>query len=197
MSRLAVSVAGTTSQTSANSRSAPRGCNGIVSDTLGRMPHPTVDAPRLAMVADAATVAQLLDTFNREYDDPTPGIDVLAARLERFLAGGDVIALLAGDPANGLAVLTLRPNVWYDGPVALLDELYVVPELRGRGLGSALLAAAEQVTRARGGELLEINVDGEDLDARRFYERHGYTNSEPGETEPLLYYYRELGGRSS
>jgi len=59
-------------------------------------------------------------------------------------------------------------------------------------VGSALLAAAEAVTRARGGELLEINVDGEDTDARRFYERHGYLNREPGQDQPLLYYYREL-----
>ncbi len=49
------------------------------------------------------------------------------------------------------------------------------------------------MTRQRGGELLEINVDGDDTDARRFYERHGYLNSEPGEDQPLLYYYRELG----
>ncbi len=114
-----------------------------------------VDSPRLATVADAGLVAGLLDAFNREYDDPTPGIDVLAARLERLLPGWDVIALLTGGPATGFALLTLRPNVWYEGPVALLDELYVVPELRGRGLGSALLAAAEEVTRARGGELLD------------------------------------------
>jgi len=51
------------------------------------------------------------------------------------------------------------------------------------------------VTRQRGGELLEINVDGDDTDARRFYERHGYVNSEPGEDQPLLYY-RELGDAS-
>jgi len=67
------------------------------------------------------------------------------------------------------------------------------PEVRGRGLGSALLAAAEAVTRQRGGELLEINVDGGDTGARRFYERHGYVNSEPGQDQPLLHYYRELG----
>jgi len=148
--------------------------------------------PRNGGVAEAAMVARLLDAFNREFDTPTPGTAVLAERLARLIAGGDVVALLTGDPAVGLALLTLRPNVWYDGPVALLDELYVAPELRGRGLGSALLAAAEAVTRQRGGEVLEINVDGHDVDARRFYERHGYANSEPGKDEPLLYYFREL-----
>ncbi len=156
-----------------------------------------VDMPRAATTAEATIVAGLLDAFNREYDTPTPGKAVLATRLGRLLAGGDVIALLAGDPPAALALLTLRPNVWYDGPVALLDELYVAPELRGRGLGTALLAAAEAVTRQRGGELLEINVDGDDTDARRFYERHGYANSEPGEDQPLLYYYRELGDATS
>ncbi len=149
-------------------------------------------APRVAPPAEAGTVARLLDAFNREYDTPTPGPDVLAARLERLLAGGDVVALLAGEPAVAVALLTLRPNVWYDGPVALLDELYVAPELRGRRIGAALLAAAEEVTLQRGGEVLEINVDGDDTGARRFYERHGYVNSEPGETQPLLYYYRQL-----
>jgi GNAT superfamily N-acetyltransferase len=86
----------------------------------------------------------------------------------------------------------MRPNVWYDGPVALLDELYVVPRYRSRGIGSAVLAQVETEVRRRGAELLEINVDGEDIDARRFYERHGYTNTEPGQDEPMLYYYRDL-----
>jgi GNAT superfamily N-acetyltransferase len=150
--------------------------------------------PRVASTAEAATVAALLDAFNREYDTPTPGSGVLAERLERLLEGGDVIALLTGEPAVGVALLTLRPNVWYDGPVALLDELYVVPAVRDQGLGTALLAAAEAVVRERGAELLEINVDAGDTDARRFYERHGYTNTEPGQDEPMLYYYRELPG---
>lgn len=147
---------------------------------------------RVAHSDEAGVVAQLLDDFNHEYETPSPGPDVLTARLQRLLAGGDVVAILIGDPAAGVGLLTLRPNVWYAGPVGLVDELYVVPNRRGRGLGSALLRAAEQVVRERGGEALEINVDGDDAAARRFYERHGYRNSEPGKDEQLLYYFREL-----
>ena len=147
---------------------------------------------RVAHPRDAAVVAQLLDDFNREYDTPSPGVAVLTARLERLLTGGAVFAVLVGDPVHGVGLLTLRPNIWYAGPVGLLDELYVVPQRRGRGLGTVLLHAAEEVVRGRGGDVLEINVDGDDADARRFYERHGYRNSEPGKDEQLLYYFREL-----
>lgn len=147
---------------------------------------------RVATSTDASTVARLLDAFNREFDDPTPGPEVLERRLARLLARDDVVALLSGEPPVGVALLTLRPNVWYDGVVGLLDELYVTPDMRSRGYGSALLEASEEVTRARGGELMEINVDGEDTDARRFYERHGYACMAPGEPEPDLYYSREL-----
>lgn len=150
------------------------------------------ETPRRATTADAAIVAQLLHDFNTEFATPTPGPDVLSARLASLLAGDDVVVLLVGEPAAGVAVLSFRPNVWYKGPVALLDELYVRPGLRGHRLGSALLAAACDLVRERGGELLEINVDGEDTGARRFYEARGFRNTEPNQTDPLLYYYREL-----
>jgi GNAT superfamily N-acetyltransferase len=149
---------------------------------------------RRASAADALTVATLLDAFNREFDTPTPGVAWLATRLGDLLAGEDVVVLLVGEPAVGVAVISLRLNVWYPGPVALLDELYVAPDRRGRRLGHALLEATCAYARERGSEVLEINVDGDDVDARRFYEAHGFANTEPGQTEPMYYYYRELGG---
>lgn len=152
----------------------------------------SANIPRRATTADAATVAQLLHDFNTEFDTPTPGPDVLKGRLTHLLAGDDVVALLVGEPATGVAVLSFRPNVWYEGPVAILDELYVRPGLRGQRLGSALLAAACDLVRRRGGELMEINVDGDDTDARRFYEARGFRKTEPNRTDPLLYYFREL-----
>ena len=148
--------------------------------------------PRRATPDDAPVVAQMLHDFNTEFSTPTPGTRELESRLTQLLAGDDVVVLLTGEPASGVAVLSFRPNVWYRGPVAILDELYVRPELRGHRRGSALLGAALDLVRDRGGALLEINVDGEDTDARRFYEAHGFTNTEPNQTDPMLYYYREL-----
>ena len=148
--------------------------------------------PRVVTSADAGTVAELLDAFNREFDTATPGAQVLTVRLQRLLAGDAVLALLSGEPAVAVALITLRPNVWYDGQVALLDELYVAPARRGEGIGTLLLAAAESEVIRRGAQVMEINVDGGDTDARRFYERHSYSNTEPGENESMLYYFREL-----
>jgi GNAT superfamily N-acetyltransferase len=147
---------------------------------------------RQATAADAAVVAELLDAFNREFDTPSPGTEVLTARLRQLIAANHLVALLTGEPAIGVAVLSLRPNVWYEGPVALLDELYVRPDMRGQRFGHAMLEAACRLARERGAQTLEINVDGEDTDARRFYEAHGFTNTEPGATEPMFYYYRDL-----
>jgi GNAT superfamily N-acetyltransferase len=149
-------------------------------------------APHRATDIDAVAVAGLLHEFNVEFGDPSPGVDVLARRLRRLLPTENTIAFLAGHPPVGLALLSLRANVWYDAPVALLDELYVEPSLRGRGIGSRLLQSCISLVRIRQIDLMETNVDGEDRDARRFYERHGFRCVQGHHTEPALYYSQEF-----
>jgi GNAT superfamily N-acetyltransferase len=147
---------------------------------------------RVAEPREAEVVAGLLHDFNTEFETSSPGVAVLVARLRALLGGASTIALLAGDPAIAVALVTLRPNVWYDGPVALLDELYVRPELRGRGTGTALLRRACDIVRERGARLFEVNVDEGDAGARRFYERHGFTTTPAGQSDRMLYYERDL-----
>jgi hypothetical protein len=48
------------------------------------------------------------------------------------------------------------------------------------------------MARGRGVELIEINVDEGDVDAQRFYERHGFSSTEPGSSERAFYYTQEL-----
>ena len=148
--------------------------------------------PRRATPDDADEIAQLLHDFNTEFDTPSPGVEVLAPRLRDLLAGTDTVAIVAGAPAVGVALVTLRPNVWYSGPVALLDELYVVPDLRDRGIGSAIIAEVLSMAHERQVGLIEINVDEADVDAQRFYERHGFSCIEPTTQERAFYFSREL-----
>jgi GNAT superfamily N-acetyltransferase len=150
--------------------------------------------PRLATADDAKEIARLLHDFNSEYDWPSPDVEVLAPRLRALLAGDETFAVIAGPPTASVAVAlaTLRPNVWYAGPVALLDEMYVAPELRGQGIGSAVLQIFISESRRRGVDLIEINVDEGDVDAQRFYERHGFSGTEPGTAERAFYYFQEL-----
>lgn len=147
---------------------------------------------RTATEADAEVVARLLHDFNTEFDTPSPGVEVLARRLGHLLAGDRTWAMLAGDPAVGVALVTLRPNVWCEGPVALLDELYVAPAHRNGGLGTALIELLVATARRHRVGLIEINVDEGDVDARRFYERHGFTLIEPTTGERALYYHQEM-----
>ena len=109
----------------------------------------------------------MLHAFNLEFGAPTPGSDAIATRLAALL-GDETFALVISPAAAGkivgIALVTLRTNVWYRGWVGLLDELYVTPEHRNHGLGTSLLHAAEAELVARGGQVLEINVDGEDVD---------------------------------
>ena len=146
---------------------------------------------RLATVDDAPAAARLLHDFNTEFGSPTPGPAVIERRLRELLAEETTLAWLGGDPAVGIALVTLRTNVWYDGPVALLDELYVAPDWRGRGVGSAMIGALLTRAGSKNWGLVEINVDEFDHDARRFYERHGFASTEPGSDERAMYYSRE------
>jgi GNAT superfamily N-acetyltransferase len=147
---------------------------------------------RLATPDDAEDVARLLHDFNREFDTHSPGVEVLAPRLRQLLAGDETIAILAGAPPVGVGLVTFRPNVWYAGPVALLDELYVVPPLRSQGIGTAIIDHLLTLARDEGVGLVEINVDEGDVDAQRFYERHGFSAIEPDTGERAFYYFQEL-----
>lgn len=146
----------------------------------------TTNEIRVAEVGDAGVVAKLLRDFNTEFDTPVP--EGLEERFAQIIARDDAVVLLAGD--IGFAYLTLRPSPYYDGPVAMLDELYVAAAHRNRGVGTALLQRVFEEIRKRNAGELQINVDEVDTDARRFYERHGLTNIEYGSR--MLLYIREL-----
>jgi GNAT superfamily N-acetyltransferase len=55
-----------------------------------------------------------------------------------------------------------------------LAELYVTPEVRGKGLGRALIESCEKWARERGHRLLTVGVLAQNPSAIRAYEGAGY-----------------------
>lgn len=153
---------------------------------------------RLASGADAESVGRLLHDFNTEFAEPTPGPRRLAKRVKQLLEEGHTAVLLAargpaGKGPDGLALLRFRPAIWSAGLECYLAELYVVPDLRGQGIGRALMEAAIELARDRGADHMDLGTGEQDVAARALYESLGFSNREGKEDGPINYFYeREL-----
>lgn len=145
---------------------------------------------RRADVGDAGEVARLLHDFNTEFGDPTPGVAKLTVRMRRLLADGEITVLLGGHRPDAIALLRFRPSLWVDAPDAYLEELYVAPEHRGKGLGRAILEAVIEIARAAGAHRIDLGTSEDDTAARALYESAAFSNLEHGAR--MLFYEREL-----
>jgi ribosomal protein S18 acetylase RimI-like enzyme len=142
---------------------------------------------------DATEIARLLHDFNEEYDEPTPGVARLAEIVTAMFEADEITVLLAGTRPDGIAVLRYRTAIWTGAPEAHLQELYVVPALRGQGIGRALLEASMDVAREAGATGIDLNTGETDTAARALYESSGFTNREGSPDGPsMLFYEREL-----
>jgi ribosomal protein S18 acetylase RimI-like enzyme len=110
----------------------------------------------------------------------------LATAVERSVLGAlraqrEGEAILVAEDAHGLRlgfvyVVTSRENLARE-PRCYVSELAVAAEAEGRGVGRALLAAAEQWARERGLQAMSLEVFCTNERARAIYERLGYEPS--------------------
>lgn len=119
------------------------------------------DVPALArLMADAPLLARYRTTFETAVASLTDGLE----------HGDLVLAARTAEPV-GCAWLCFAERVL--GGAAYLRLLLVAPSAQRGGLGSQLLAAAEEVSRRRVKHLYLLATT-DNVGARRFYERRGY-----------------------
>jgi GNAT superfamily N-acetyltransferase len=97
---------------------------------------------------------------------------------EDWLAEPDAFVLLAEVDREpiGYALVHLRgpEETWQTGDrIGVLETLAVLPDERGRGVGSALFERIYAELRRLGVPELEVAVISKNAAALRFYERHG------------------------
>lgn len=132
--------------------------------------------------ADQQAVLELLDRYARDpLGQGGPLSDAVRQRLIPGLRAqpGTVVLLAWRDSQpGGLAVCFEGFSTFHARPLLNLHDLIVVPELRGRGVGRALLQAVEAEAVRRGCCKLTLEVRADNLRARRLYRTMGFDSGE-------------------
>lgn len=123
----------------------------------------------------AAPALPLIEAQYREHR-----IEMGGERLRRALDGlvrgrGVVLLARSGRSAVGVAVVSWTWTVERGGKTAWLDELYVAPALRGRGIGRRLLSRSLAEARRAGCASMELEVVRGHGRAARLYLRQRFS----------------------
>jgi len=87
--------------------------------------------------------------------------------------GAVYLARHNGRPA-GYLVLTHCYSLEFGGPFVLLDEIFVLPEVQGTGLGKRLIDTAATYCRANGFGYLRLEVQKKNARAVEVYRTYGF-----------------------
>jgi len=90
---------------------------------------------------------------------------------------GHILVAREGNQVVGMVSLLYTVSTALGGRVALLEDMVVVLQARGAGLGSQLLAKAVELARASGCLRITLLTDRANEPAQRFYQRHGFSLS--------------------
>lgn len=131
------------------------------------------DRPGDASVVVDAGEEEVLELMRRWYEDgePTPAeVDQLAdyGRRETRALGDRLLGVRSGD-GRVVAITKLRS----DGRTAQVEDVYTVPEARGRGFARALISRAVELARDGGQDMTFIVADDAGW-PKLLYERLGF-----------------------
>lgn len=104
-------------------------------------------------------------------------VDALRAAVRAVLddpGRGAFLVARAGGRAIGLAYLAFTWTLEHGGRTAWLEELFVDPEARTAGVGTALLRAALALARERGCVAMDLEVEADHARAEHLYAREGF-----------------------
>jgi len=106
-----------------------------------------------------------------------PPAEALEAAVQEIMARPQLarilVAVVAGEIV-GVAVLSFVLTLEHGGRAAWLEELYVEPAQRDRGIGTELVRAVCDVATAQGARAVDLEVEAGHERVQHLYERCGF-----------------------
>ena len=129
---------------------------------------------RLAELHEAAIVHDVMVRAFREYAafaNPSSALRETVDDVRASMVRGGALLAFSGDGPDGRAVGSVRFHA--ESELELL-RLAVLPELRGSGVGSALVAHVETIARERGYAAVRVYARSQQPDNRPWWLARGY-----------------------
>lgn len=130
----------------------------------------------LCTMEDADVILPLVAKFHDEYQIQSSAMNRRAA-IVPLLEGSPFGAVWLFGPRRapvGYMVVSFSWSVEFGGMDAMLDEIYVRPTVRGRGIAHDALRLLALSLRDGGVRALHLEVDREDPEGQRLYAKSGF-----------------------
>jgi ribosomal protein S18 acetylase RimI-like enzyme len=134
-----------------------------------RLCHPE-DAPLLAPL-----IAALAEEEGGDHAD-LESIEMVVSALLQSGVSDFLLALVEGQPVGCLQI-AYRLSTWHAAPYAYLEDFYLAPEARAKGIGSKLIDYALQRAEGQRADQILLDVRVANAGARRLYQRFGFADS--------------------
>jgi len=136
---------------------------------------------RPAAEADVPAILGLMAGLYREDGEVRLDPEAAERALRQLLAlpdAGAVWLAEVGGEAVGYLALTWGFSLEYHGRDAFIDELYVAPAHRGRGIGREAIEVADAACRSRGIRALHLELERANVRAEALYRRAGFLDQD-------------------
>lgn len=136
-----------------------------------------IETIRVATEEDAESLVNLIAAFRDYLNLQIPSKAEILNSLKRLLVGSDVEFLLACTDNNvpvAYAQIRYYYSLWSTGTEAQIEDLFVLPSERNRGLGSRLIQRVVSCVRDRGCTLITLNTNEQNTTALRLYTKIGF-----------------------
>ncbi len=134
----------------------------------------------VAVQSDLPDLCTLLSILFTQESEFKPDLIAQEQGLSELLSDaekGHILVARSKDKILGMVCLLYTISTALGTRVALLEDMIVAPQGRGKNIGSELIEFALEFASAQGCARITLLTDQDNVGAQRFYEKHGFVAS--------------------